>query len=384
MLNRLRQLKIFYPYDREKINCCYHIARKVFPEYSRTLKEDLSDYAKKSMTELCEDCFDSKKARLISDIKKLGILGVGSKFAQRIEELQTPFQFLDIYNNIDSIFRRIYKQNMRILSRSKKIDLSDDNLKSRFDRFYFGIYVAFYRFLTPITTNPKIKNIENTIRQLGISEVQLGNDEKTARLIYDSVVVTKKLNYNLPNRLFVPIFAENAHCGSDGLTHYFTRDDKVVNISPRSHVEVFKNAFIRLKSMLNNVRAYRKLDEREKELTQRLIYNVHYSTKDERRCILHELGHVNDDMDLPKIKIEDLSVRDRITIRKLSDYVNPDNVLVEAYAELYAKSCAEGIDELTDDEYDLLCRIVGGEFKSVKKWHSSITNFFKKLTKINE
>ena len=83
--------------------------------------------------------------------------------------------------------------------------------------------------------------------------------------------------------------------------------------------------------------------------------------------MLHEIGHANQRIYLPQMRLNELSQKDIATIRNLTDYCYHDDVLAEAYAELYAKMRANGVEALSKDELNLWKRLNSGYFTSYEK-----------------
>ncbi len=83
--------------------------------------------------------------------------------------------------------------------------------------------------------------------------------------------------------------------------------------------------------------------------------------------MLHEIGHANQKIYLPELSLDELSSKDILTIKNLTDYCYNYDVLPEVFAELFAKMRADGMASLSKDELNLWKRLNSGYFTSYEK-----------------
>ncbi len=366
-----------YPQRSSDIKRCYNIAKKISYDATLDIDESLQKYAQNTMTALHKDTFELKKKELISQIRKTGFWGVGDALAERINQYKDPISFLHVFKNLsDGIVYYIENQFGKFLKRGK-IDLYNPKLEKRLMNSFKDLNIAFYRFITPPTTNPKVKELETVIKNMGIKEVRLGNDEKNAELIYESIKIAKANGDKLPDRIFIPIFPETMLSRCDGYTSTFGDVEKIVFLASTNLKKVFKDCKNNVDARLEKIPSFNKLSDELKNLTRRILCSQNYSTADAKRVVLHELGHVNDNYKFPKLEIKELEPRDKNIIKNLTDYIITDNILAEAYAELYAKIRADGFASLTKGEKDLFNRMISGYFDNYSK--DSKKSLFKKI-----
>ena len=370
-------LQDIYPQQRSEIKHCYNIAKKISYNVTKEIDADFKLYAQNAISELNKDVFDKRKAELISCVRKVGFWGIGDSIANWVKKIDSPSKFLSIFDDLGANLAKTIEKKNDKLFKSKYINAYAEKNKERLSKSLFNLRLAFYKFITPPTTNPKVKEIEDTIKKLGVEEVLLGNDEKNAKMIYDSLKIILAHNGKLPTKILVPLFPESVLSSAVGITDAPSDKFSAILIAPSNSplmTEKFKNT---IETRLKQLPDYNKLSENLKQITKHFLFIPYFSTKDARRIILHELGHINDSFNYPILRIQDLSQEDKLTIKNLTGYLKSDNILSEVFAELYAKLNAEGLYSLTNAEYNLLCRICNGDFNKTKP--QKCTNWFKKF-----
>ncbi len=163
--------------------------------------------AKAALNDIFEgNQLQDRKEKLIKDIRKAGFWGIGDLIAKELSKLKKGNDFLSVYENIyDFIVKNIDKRES-FLRKSRNINFDDfignKILKERMDASFCHIKSAFYRFFTPYTKNPEIKEIENAIERMGVKEVRLGYNIEDAQNIFNAIKIAHK-NKDKPPLLFL-------------------------------------------------------------------------------------------------------------------------------------------------------------------------------------
>ena len=247
-------------------------------------------------------------------------------------------------------------------------DLFDPfKLDERLDESFGKIIASFYRFLTPTTQKTAILNIENAIKKMGVKEVRLGNNVEDAQNIYKAVKIAFNNYDTLPSHIFVPIFPENILSSSGAYFEKFARNNKIIVYAPQKRTKLINMINQDRLNKLKNSNAFSRLSPAMQDIAGVLLFNKKFSVDVPHGLMLHEIGHVNQKVYLPEMSLIDLSKKDALTIQNLTNYCYHDDVLTEAFAELYAKLRAYGVDSLTKDELNLWKRMNSGYFTSYEK-----------------
>ena len=240
-------------------------------------------------------------------------------------------------------------------------------LDKRLDECFGKIITSFYRFLTPITQKPAILKIETAIKKMGVKEVRLGNNIEDAQNIYKAVKIAFNNHDILPTHIFVPIFPENIHSSSKAFFEAYTKNNKIIVYAPEKRTKLLQNINQERLNKLEKSKDFSNLSPTMQDIARVLLFNKKFSTNVPCGVMLHEIGHANQKIYLPQMSLLDLTEKDALTIQKLTNYCYHDDVLSEAFAELYAKLRAHGVEALTKDELNLWKRMNSGYFTSYEK-----------------
>lgn len=370
---KLRIFQKLYPQSTNDVKSSYNVACDSLGIYS-FFKENhqIKMQAKSSLKDIfAGDNFQKRKEQLIKDIRKAGFWGIGDLIAKRLSRLETSNDFLKIYENIyDFIMNNIDKREA-FLRKSRNINfdnvLGNKVLRERMDACFCHIKSAFYRFFTPDTKNPEIKEIENAIKQMGVKEVRLGDNIEDAQNIFKAIKIAHENKDNLPSAIFVPVVPDKLISSVGCFFERHSRNNSVIVCAPSRRIKLVRQINEKRLKKLESRSAFTKLSSEMQEVARLFLYNKNFSTNKAYGFMLHEIGHVNQKIYLPQMSLNELSQKDIAIIRNLTDYCYHDDVLEEAYAELYAKMRANGVEALSKDELNLWKRLNSGYFTSYER-----------------
>ncbi len=373
MKTKLRIFQILYPEAARDIKSSYNVVCDSLGFYSSVRdNRQIRRQAQNSLSDVFEgDNLQKRKEQLIKDIRHAGFWGIGDLIAQKIEKLKTRNDFLKVYEDIYAFIMKNVDKRESFLRKSKKINfdnfLGNKTLRERFDASFGHLKSAFYRFFTPDTKNPEVKEIEKAIRQMGVKEVRLGDNIEDAQNIFKAIKIAHENKDELPSAIFVPVIPDKLISGVGGFFERYSRNNSVIVCTPSVRINLVRKINEERLKKLESRAAFAKLSPQMQDIARIFICNKRFSTDAPWGFMLHELGHNNQKIYLPELSLNELSQKDILTIKNLTDYCYHDDVLAEAYAELYAKMRANGVESLSKDELNLWKRLNSGYFTSYER-----------------
>ena len=370
---KLRIFQKLYPQSTKDVKSSYNVACNslgIYPFFKEN--HQIKMQAKSSLRDIfAGDNLQKRKEQLIKDIRKAGFWGIGDLIAKRLSKLETSNDFLKIYENIYDFITANIDKRETFLRKSRNINfdnfLGNKVLRERMDASFYHIKSAFYRFFTPDTKNPEIKEIENAIKQMGVKEVRLGDNIEDAQNIFKAIKIAHENKDSLPSAIFVPVIPDKLISGVGGFFERYSRNNSVIVYAPSRRIKLIRQINEKRLKKLESRSSFAMLSPELQNIARLFLFNQKFSTNKPYGFMLHEIGHANQRIYLPQMSLNELSQKDVATIRNLTDYCYHDDVLAEAYAELYAKMRANGVEALSKDELNLWKRLNSGYFTSYEK-----------------